>query len=82
MRCTNCSAPLPPDANTCRACGMWTAGPPKMVALKPVRSLGNALGVLIGVSMAAEVVAAITSVLAALSLSDYDPVRIGAADDR
>ncbi|GAA4997828.1 DUF4328 domain-containing protein [Actinopolymorpha pittospori] len=43
------------------------------MALKPVRSLGNALGVLIGVSMAAEVVAAITSVLAALSLSAYDP---------
>lgn len=72
MRCTNCSAPLPPDANTCRACGMWTAGPPKMVALKPVRSLANALRVLLGVSMASKVVVGVASGLAAASLSDYD----------
>lgn len=72
MSCTNCSAPLPPDANTCPACGMWAAGPPKTEALKPVRSLGNAVRVLLVVSMASKVVVGVTSGLAAVSLSDYD----------
>lgn len=72
MRCTNCSAPLPPDANTCPACGMWTAGPPKLVALKSVHSLANALRVLLGVSMASKVVVGVASGVAAASLSGYD----------
>ncbi|WP_157181532.1 DUF4328 domain-containing protein [Actinopolymorpha alba] len=46
--------------------------PAKVVALKPVRSLGNALRVLLGVSIAVGVVGGVTSGLVAMSLSDYD----------